>query len=342
MWEMIRGYLTFTRKERFGVLFLLIVISVLFILPYLFQPAIGKPDMVATEKMKEGIREFELLDTDSSRNTNKYKRYADPNYAKPRESAGYKNDETAASLFYFDPNNLNAAGWHKLGMSDHLIRTILNYVGKGGRFKQAEDLQKLYGLQRPEYERLFPFVRISENKKYGGRGSDAQLKTSLPFAFKSNSDSSAGTYGRSFLYPKKKFSLTDINQADSAKWSQLPGIGTKLASRIIHYRENLGGFWNTEQVGETFGLPDSTFQKIKPYLQTGILNLKQIDLNTASKETLQSHPYIRWQIANGIIAYRLQHGGFQSVEELMQLAQIDSGKFERLKPYVEVGRDNIR
>ncbi len=121
----------------------------------------------------------------------------------------------------------------------------------------------------------------------------------------------------------------------------VPGIGAKLASRIVHYRESLGGFYAVDQVGETFGLPDSSFQKIKPYLQLGIFNLKRIDLNTAAKEILQSHPYIRWQIANGIIAYRLQHGGFQSVEELMQLAQMDSGKFKRMKPYLEVGTDKF-
>ena len=59
MWETIRGYLTFTRKERFGVLFLLIIISILFILPYFFRPAVGDPDPAAYEKMKAEIRKFE-------------------------------------------------------------------------------------------------------------------------------------------------------------------------------------------------------------------------------------------------------------------------------------------
>ena len=37
MWETIRGYLTFTKKERLGVLFLLLIISILFVLPYFFR-----------------------------------------------------------------------------------------------------------------------------------------------------------------------------------------------------------------------------------------------------------------------------------------------------------------
>ncbi len=339
---MIRGYLTFTRKERFGVLFLLIVISVLFVLPYFFRPVIGKPDISATEKMKEGIQKFESLESDSSKDAVSYNSHTDYDHAGSGEMETDRNNTAPASLFYFDPNNLNAAGWHKLGLSDRLTHTILNYIGKGGHFERPEDLKRLYGLHRSEYERLLPFVRISKSGQNIDQGRQIQFKTPFKRLLNSKTDSFAGTYYGSFLYPKKKYLFTDINQADSERWSQFPGIGAKLAARIVHYRESLGGFYTIAQVGETFGLQDSIFQKIKPFLQLGIFNLKQIDLNTSSKEILQSHPYVRWQIANCIIEYRLQHGGFQSVEELMQLAQVDSGKFRRLRPYLEVGTDKFR
>jgi competence protein ComEA len=342
MWEMIRGYLTFTRKERFGVLFLLIVISVLFILPYFFRPAIGKPDISATEKMKEGIQKFESMESDSSSDVVRFNRKTDYDHSGSGESETNKNSIAPANLFYFDPNNLSAAGWQKLGLPDRLAHTILNYLSKGGHFERPEDLKRLYGLHRSEYERLLPFVRISKSQQNIVQARQIQLKTPFKRLLNSKKDSSNGTYYGSLLYPKKKYSFIDINQADSERWSQFPGIGAKLATRIVHYRESLGGFYRVEQVGETFGLSDSSFQKIKPYLQLGILNLKRIDLNTSGKEILQSHPYIRWKMANSIIEYRLQHGGFQSVEELMQLAQVDSGNFRRLRPYLEVGADKVR
>lgn len=326
MWEMIRGYLTFTRKERFGVLFLLIVISVLFVLPYLIRPAIGKADPAATEKMKEGIQKFESHENDSSDNA----------------SIENRNAKSTTPLFYFDPNNLSTAGWHKLGLSDHLIQTIFNYTSKGGRFEQPEDLRKLYGLHHSDYERLFPFVRIAKSHIHLDRVPEHLSKPSFSFPVNSKTDSTSAVYGRFFSYPKKIYASTDINQADSERWSQFPGIGARLASRIVHYRESLGGFYNVEQVAETFGLPDSTFQKIKPYLLLGAFSLHHIDLNGAVKEELQRHPYIRWQMANGIIEYRIQHGGFHSVDELMQLALVDSGKFLRLKPYLEIIMDQNR
>ncbi|MDP9040468.1 MAG: hypothetical protein M3N30_00705, partial [Bacteroidota bacterium] len=67
MWETIREYLTFTRKERYGVLFLLILIIVLFVLPYFFQPRSGDPDPGMYEKMKDGILKAEADLADSAR-----------------------------------------------------------------------------------------------------------------------------------------------------------------------------------------------------------------------------------------------------------------------------------
>jgi competence protein ComEA len=338
MWETIRGYLTFTRKERFGVLFLLILISILFILPYFFRPSVGQPNQAAYEKMKEGILKFESREKDSSERTVVYDRYPNQKNNKTAGNSGNPASAMRPELFYFDPNNLNITEWQSLGLTDRLIQTILHYIEKGGRFRKAEDLKKLYGLRISDYERLLPYVRIAKSSEdFQTRpGNIAKTTSDIQFAKKTdtfsrlNKLSSAGD----IVHSGKKFTITDINLADSAEWSLLPGIGEKLSSRIVHYREKLGGFYKVDQVGETFGLQDSVFLKIKPFLRLNAFILNQIDINTATKEILQSHPYIRWQLAGAILEYRMQHGGFRSVEELMQLVQVDSVKFKKLKPYV--------
>jgi competence protein ComEA len=314
MWETIRGYLTFTRKERFGVLFLLLVICILFVLPYFFRPSVGQPDQAAYDKMKKGILKFESGNADSSGKTNIDDRYPGQKNAVTAGNESKQMRSLHSELFYFDPNNLNLNEWRRLGLHERLIQTILRYIEKGGRFRKAEDLKKLYGLQNSDYQRLLPYVRIIDATKN----------------FRPPPDKAPGT-----LFAKK-FIVTDINLADSADWSRLPGIGEKLAFRIVHFREKLGGFYEVDQVGETFGLPDSCFQKIKPYLRLNTPMLNQIDLNTATKEILQSHPYIRWQFAKAILEYRTQHGGFHSIDDLLQIATIDSAKFEKLKPYFVV------
>ena len=340
MWETIRGYLTFTRKERFGVLFLLTIISVLFVLPYFFRDSPGDPDPAAYEKMKSDIQKFEMRLSDSSSSQGKNNRIS---YITDDRAKAETINETEVShpdLFYFDPNKLGAGEWRRLGLSDRLTQTILHYLQKGGHFKKAEDLKKLYGLRPSEYDRISPYVRIASlSDGFKARSFD-RLGSADHFeaAVKRDSVFREMRTANDVLHSSssKFFSMTDINQADSEAWKKFPGIGEKLASRIIHFREKLGGFYQTDQVGETFGLPDSTFKKIKPYLVLRSVNLNRIDINAASKEILQAHPYIRWQIAKSITDYRLQHGAFHSSEELLQLAGMDSAKFEKLKPYLVV------
>jgi len=65
------------------------------------------------------------------------------------------------------------------------------------------------------------------------------------------------------------------------------------------------------------------------------VSLRQININAATKEILISHPYIRWPLARSIIEYRLQHGSFHAIDELLHLAQMDAALFEKLKPYLK-------
>ena len=61
--------------------------------------------------------------------------------------------------------------------------------------------------------------------------------------------------------------MVNINTADTSAFIALPGIGNKLALRIVNFRDKLGGFYSIDQIGETYGLPDSVFRKIKPILK---------------------------------------------------------------------------
>jgi competence protein ComEA len=340
MWETIRGYLTFTRKERYGVLFLFLLISLFFVLPYLFKPSPGDHDPAADKLMKEDIRKFESRASDSSHEADNHDRYHHEKLVPAGAIQANTEMNTESGLFYFDPNKIPASDWVRLGLSDRLTQTIRHYIEKGGRFQKAGDLKKLYGLHTADYERLFPYVRIDRSPVKSETSSHYKKKTISHISSVRKPDS---VFHENNPYPTprfgriaKKFVIIDINLADSNDWSRMPGIGDKLTSRIIRFREKLGGFYQIDQIAETFGLPDTTFQKIKPYLRIRSASLKQIDINTATKEILMAHPYIRWQLAQGIIDYRMQHGSFQSVDDLLQLAQIDPSKFEKLKPYLIV------
>jgi competence protein ComEA len=213
-------------------------------------------------------------------------------------------------LFYFDPNTLSAEGWKQLGLRAKTIGTIEKFISKGGRFHEPGDLKKIYGLHAEEYERLVRYIRIPVKKVI----STPQQRI---------------TYEKN---PRAKI-IVDINEADTAAFVALPGIGSKLAARIVAFREKLGGFYSIEQIAETYGLPDSTYQMIKPLLTLTNPRPRKINFNTATLEMLRQHPYIRWNLANAIVRYREQHGPFKSLEELLQLAPVTPEIYRRIFPY---------
>jgi DNA uptake protein ComE-like DNA-binding protein len=133
---------------------------------------------------------------------------------------------------------------------------------------------------------------------------------------------------------RKKIEPFDINAADTSAFIALPGIGSKLASRIVLFRERLGGFYDVRQIGEVYGLQDSIFRKISPMLKCSPHNIKKIEINTAGEETLKIHPYIRWQMANALVAYRNQHGPFHSAEDVAKLENLDTEAVKKMMPYI--------
>ena len=62
----------------------------------------------------------------------------------------------------------------------------------------------------------------------------------------------------------------------------------------------------------------------------------RIDLNLATKEDLMKLNGIGETLAERILAYREQHGGFDSVEELLEVSGIGEKRFAAIEPYVTV------
>ena len=67
------------------------------------------------------------------------------------------------------------------------------------------------------------------------------------------------------------------------------------------------------------------------------LNNGQIDINTATLEQLQMIPGIGEAIAQRIIDYRAENGGFDTIEEILNVSGIGEKKFEQIKPRIKVG-----
>lgn len=63
----------------------------------------------------------------------------------------------------------------------------------------------------------------------------------------------------------------------------------------------------------------------------------RINLNTASAEELQRLPGVGPAMAERLLEFRKENGGFQSVEDLLQVSGIGDKKFAKMQPFVTVG-----
>lgn len=300
MKRIVKEYLSFTRKERMAIVILLALMGLFIAAPYFYTPEQQPP--VDTRELESYLERQPA----ATRN------------ASGKDATAGDGKTTIARLFLFDPNTLSAEGWQQLGIRERTALTILRYRSKGGRFRRAEDLRKIWGLAAADADRLIPYVRIPDGEH--------------PKTPTANAEWSGGK--RPLQAPVR------INEATVDDWQALPGIGEVLANRILRYRDKLGGFTSVEQVGKTYGISDSVFQRIQPLLRldAGAVMAANagLDLNIASALQLSAHTGIPEAIARAIVVYRKQYGPFRTVADLKKIVVLSDSLFQLIEPFVHV------
>lgn len=312
--QFINEYFSFTKKERIGLLALVIVIFGVWLLP---QIAVSKTSKIISSDTS-WIAAAKKLEHETERPSN-LKKTDDVNVDDYVYEGSVDNVKKSEALFYFDPNTISVDEWKRLGIREKTIGTIQKYLNKGGHLYKPDDLKKIYGIRDADYKRLEPYIKIKTAEA-------TDLTAVRPKTEEKKKSTSKDS----------KFHVLDINSADTSNFIALPGIASKLAGRIVSFRDKLGGFYSIEQIGETYGLPDSTFQNIKPHLTVSNSSIRKININKATKDELKSHPYIRWNLANIIVEYRNQHGNFAAVDDLQKISAITEDVFKKMKPYLSV------
>ncbi len=216
-----------------------------------------------------------------------------------------KQNNKTRNLVEFDPNTATDKIFEDLGLTKKQIASINKYRTKGGKFYKKEDFKKMYVISEKEYEILAPYIIIKKEEK-----------------------------------PNKKSTVkiptVDINTADTAILKKLPGIGPTYSTRIVNYRNKLGGFIKIEQISEVYGIKPETYNKIKPYLTISKIQVKKININFSEYKDLVKHPYINSKTANKILKYKKANGFYSSVEILLQKNIIDEKIYNKLKFYLTV------
>ncbi len=140
---------------------------------------------------------------------------------------------------------------------------------------------------------------------------------------------------RKIKTPTKKIKL---NTADTSILKSIPGIGSVFAGRIVKYRDLLGGYVDTRQLQEVYGLPADTYQAIKKYLIIDTNQINKININKVTFNELLKHPYINYYQTKAIFNYKKIKGHFLNINEIEQNNLLNEKKFKEIKPYLTTGQ----
>ena len=118
MWKkFVKDYLSFTKKDRVGVIVLVTLIGIVVLLPYLWPARkIIPPGKEEIEQLRRQTAQLNREDTTAEQPDD----ISFPaHYRSPKKYSKEKSD-----LFYFDPNTLDAPGWKRLGIRDKTMNLV--------------------------------------------------------------------------------------------------------------------------------------------------------------------------------------------------------------------------
>lgn len=315
---MFRRFLYFSKSDRRAIS-ILIAMAVI---------AIAIAVYLDSSKNKE---EKESPDENAEKIISKVKKNTNSSEFYSKESS---NNLKTENLPNFDPNTVDSATLAMFGIKDWKIRNLIKYRIAGGTFKEPNSIAKLYGWTEEEVAMLLPHIYISDEFKNKRRNysEERHYNASKDRAKKRESFDEYAKNGTS--YRSNKFqndTIIDVNTADSAMLKRIPGIGKGISKAIIEYRRKLGGFYSTNQLLEI-----KIFSpELQRWFRADQSHITRININKASFQKLNAHPYISYEQTKSILNYRRLYGEFKNLEQLQSSNIFTEMELNRVKHYIE-------
>lgn len=196
------------------------------------------------------------------------------------------------------PNEVSYEQLLKAGLPQKVAYNWSKYVESGGKIHTRADLEKIYGMNPDILASIIDRVAFSGRK-----------------------------------YVPKKNVRSDINKADTTALKEIRGVGSVLASRIIRFRDALGGFVQPGQLYQVYHLDSPVVRNIlSQYYISKDFAPQKLKINSIEADSIAKHPYISYKLANFIVSFRDQKP-FQNTYELLKIPGVDSALCEKLEPY---------
>lgn len=298
-----REYFTFTKKERNGIIVLLIILFILVLVRIYqsYRPS-GDVELMNTQFSKE-IETFEKGLMLIKEQTKSKSAVHDYKKAESEDKWFIPN-----KIFKFDPNTVSKAELNDLGFSNKQLTTLLNYRKSGGRFFTKKDLLKIYGIDIKQYKALEPYILIENEDDPDKNETDEKIE----------------------------LAIIELNSSTKEELKKLKGIGDSYAERIIKYRSLLGGYYTPEQLFEVYGMDSVRYSGFCNQISIDTSAIRKINLNTANFDSLIRHPYLNRYQTKAILKYKEIAGDFSTIDQIYKNNLLNEEEFLQVKPYLKL------
>jgi len=324
MKESLKEYFYFNKKERNGILVLIIILFLIIIFNK-FSYLLIKPEKYDFTAFNAEIDEFRKN-------------------LKPVEADEYLNKLDSAILnkyenlilFEFDPNTTTSEQFLNLGLTEKQIKTINNYRDKGGSFKIKSDFQKIYGIRQKQYEILKPYILLSDestdiSNNYNDNYEDKTTETQITLF---------------------EFNPNTISESD---WKLL-GMTDKQIKTITNFKVKGGKFYKKEDLAKIYSISTDEYKKLEPYIifdspkteekeanitEKTEIKIVSVNINNATNEELIALNGIGEYLAKSIIKYRKLLGGFYDKKQLLEVYGLKQETYDKIQAYIIIDETEI-
>jgi len=324
---MLNPILIYSKKERWGILSLVMLNLVLLLISFTFTTPKYELDLQAMMAFQESVNEIHS--------------------ANPKAQEAVLVD----SLYNFNPNDIPYEDLLSLGFSKRVAKNMINYRSKGGQFYNTASVKKIYGMDSAFFEKIAPFIDIPERKWATSSPRSHQFaKAPKPkrkvFPFDPNTATKSELLSLGF---SKRVAKNIINYRSKGGQFYKPSSLKKVygmtdkfyASIAANIRINKAQFTDnqsnkhSETTSIKIGSPTKNPKSIWP---KGM----KLEINSASIEEWDRLPGIGQYFAKNIVSQREKLGGFYAVMQVAEAYRLSDSTFQVIRPFLKVDASKIQ
>jgi len=293
-----KSHFKFSRKQRNGI-FLLLILILIFQCVYFF----GVPIAIG------------IPSEDISINQNEWE-----SFQKEVDSlALVELEKRKPKIYPFNPNYITDYRGYALGMSSEAIDRLHQFRAQDKWVNSVKEFQNVTKVSDSLLNTMTPYFKFPEwvtKQKYkkGFNGIDTDK------------------------FEKSYDAKIDLNTASASELRRINGIGEKLSTRIIKFRNSFdGGFIADIQLQDVYGLKPEVLERLtNEFTVKTPRQIIKLNLNAATVEDLVTIQHIDYELAYEIVEQRILREGFASIEELTKVKDFPTHKIEIIQLYLKL------